>query len=564
MKHETRLILALAISAFIFLGWYSLFPPPKPKPVETAQTVETKSTTSAETTTKVSTSKTPIANQVKGANDALETSAKGKVIEIDTDVSKILLSTRGGVFTSYKLKDYKIDIDDASPLRNLVSDTTGTQALFLGFKGYSYFDAGKVYEVVSDNTLQGNKRVVVLEWKNKDIKVTKTFTFGGYKTPYGIDVAYSLLNLSNHSMELAPFIQNRVKQKPEPKKKGGLLEKLKFEQPDVYGWYYLQNEEMEFDINWKEFKGNVVASGSLDWAALADRYFIFASMPGATESVKTTFDRENDSFVNRVFNPELKINPGEKLEGQFVTYIGPKKIAEMTSVQANLDDAIDYGWFSILAFPVLWLMAFLHKFISNWGLVIIVMTFIIKMLLHPVNKKSMQGMKAMQQLQPKLKELKEKYPDDKQKQQQQIMQLFRTHKVNPMSGCLPMILQMPIYIVLYKVLWNSIDLYHAPFFGPYKDLSAPDPYFILPILLGVFMFLQQKLTPNATADSSQQKMMMIMPIMFTGFMLFLPVGLVVYIFVNTVMSVVQQFMIKRDISLKQFITGKWQPKPNGA
>ncbi len=122
-----------------------------------------------------------------------------------------------------------------------------------------------------------------------------------------------------------------------------------------------------------------------------------------------------------------------------------------------------------------------------------------------------------------------------------------------------MLLQMPIYIVLYKVLWNAIELYHAPFFGFYQDLSAPDPFFILPALLGVFMFLQQKLTPAATTDPAQQKMMMFMPIMFTGFMLFLPVGLVVYIFVNTVMSVLQQFMIKRDLSFKQLITGKWQP-----
>ena len=162
-------------------------------------------------------------------------------------------------------------------------------------------------------------------------------------------------------------------------------------------------------------------------------------------------------------------------------------------------------------------------------------------------------MKAMQQLQPKMKEIKKKYADDKTKQQQEVMQLFKTHKVNPAGGCLPLLLQFPVYIALYKVLWNAIEIYHAPFMWIYADLSAPDPFYISPVLLGVFMFLQQKLTPTASTDPAQQKMMMIMPVMFTVFMLFLPVGLVIYIFVNTVMSVVQQYMMKRDISSRDLI-----------
>ena len=168
-------------------------------------------------------------------------------------------------------------------------------------------------------------------------------------------------------------------------------------------------------------------------------------------------------------------------------------------------------------------------------------------------------MKAMQLLQPKLQEIKKRYPDDKPKQNDEVMKLFKTHKVNPLGGCLPMLLQMPIYIALYKVLWNAIELYHSPFLW-YRDLSAPDPYFIAPILLGLFMFLQQKLTPSATTDPAQQKMMLIMPVMFSAFMLFLPVGLVIYIFVNTFMSVLQQFMMQRDLSFKDLLTGKWQAK----
>ena len=166
-------------------------------------------------------------------------------------------------------------------------------------------------------------------------------------------------------------------------------------------------------------------------------------------------------------------------------------------------------------------------------------------------------MKAMQQLQPRLKKLQEKYKDDKARLNQETMQLFKTHGANPAGGCLPMLLQFPVYIALYRVLWNSIELYHAPFFWFYKDLAAPDPYYITPVLLGLFMVLQQKLMPSASADPAQKKMMMLMPVMFAGFMLFLPMGLVLYILVNTVTSVAQQYLYNNDIRLRDAIRGKF-------
>lgn len=553
MKHETRLLLALAVSAAIFFIWYALFPPPQVGKKPAVEEIAVTTDSHKEQSVVLPPEKT------KAIKDARETVAEEKLIAIETDVSRLSLSTRGGVLVGYELKDYKQSVKNGAFLRNLVVD--GTAALFLGVKGVPSFAADKVYALVSDEALEDGTREIVLRWQNSSVRIDKKFHFGGYKTDYGVDIAYTLTNLSGEPLSLTPFVQNRVPQKPLPKKQGGLLAKLKFEQPDLYGWYTYQNQDLKYDHNWQKFTGNVMASGEVEWAALSDRYFLFALIPGSAP-VLTQFDRDGGFFVHKLSHPEVVVPPKGELSGKFTAYIGPKKIAELSQVKESLSRVIDYGWFSVLALPILWLMTFLHKFIPNWGLVIIALTFIVKMLLHPINKKSMQGMKAMQQLQPKLQEIKGKYPDDRQRQQQEIMQLFRTHKVNPMGGCLPLLLQMPIYIVLYKVLWNAIELYHAPFFWIYKDLSAADPYFILPILLGVFMFLQQKLTPTATADNMQKNMMLIMPVMFTVFMLFLPVGLVVYIFVNTVMSVVQQFMIKRELSFKQLITGKWQP--NGA
>jgi YidC/Oxa1 family membrane protein insertase len=159
----------------------------------------------------------------------------------------------------------------------------------------------------------------------------------------------------------------------------------------------------------------------------------------------------------------------------------------------------------------------------------------------------------MQKLQPKLTEIREKYQNDRERMNLEMMNLFKSHKVNPMGGCLPMVLQMPVYIALYKVLYNAIELYHAPFFGFYRDLSAPDPYFISPVLLGIFMVVQQKMTPSATQDKAQANMMLMMPVMFSAFMLFLPSGLVIYIFVNTLMTVVQQYLHQHEMSFADLL-----------
>lgn len=250
--------------------------------------------------------------------------------------------------------------------------------------------------------------------------------------------------------------------------------------------------------------------------------------------------------------------PGQEKEFHWTLYLGPKDPALLKSYGgAHLEKSIDYGFFGLVAIPILLVMKFFNSILGNWGLAIIALTVCIKLLLHPLTSKSMKSMKSMQELQPQLKKIREKYKNDRERLNAETMGLFRTHKVNPMGGCLPMLLQMPIYIALYKVLYNATELYHAPFFGFYQDLSASDPYFILPILLGVFMLLQQKMTPSM-GDATQAKLMYLMPIMFTGFMLFLPVGLVLYIFVNTVMTVVQQWMHRKDISLLDFVRSKKQ------
>jgi YidC/Oxa1 family membrane protein insertase len=274
--------------------------------------------------------------------------------------------------------------------------------------------------------------------------------------------------------------------------------------------------------------------------------------------VKNKIEEAGVQIKTEVITPKQIVLSQGEVRQKFAVYVGPRDRQNLMLVGGSLEKAIDYGWFSFIAIPILYLLKFFYGIIRNYGIAIIILTVFVKLLLNPLTKYSMKSMKEMQKLQPKMKELKEKYKDNRERLNMETMQLFRAHKVNPMSGCLPMLLQLPIYIALYKVLWNAIELYKAPFVFFYKDLSAPDPYLIMPIALGIFMWLQQKFTPSASADPAQAKMMQIMPIMFTAFMLFLPSGLVLYILVNTVMSVIQQWMMNNDIKFRDLIKGRFK------
>lgn len=576
MSQEIRVILAVVISAAIFIVYQTFFMPlPPPHPVAVSQTVAT--TDAAMPSVAAPHAITEQQPPVSNADETFVALAQD--ITIDTDKAKIVLNTVGGTLKSYILRGYHGYGDDASA-KNMLQETGDSSALFLGLSGYDGLTPHAVFKLESDTTLKGGARKIVLAWQDKNIRVERSFVFGGDASPYVVHGAYTVSNRSNASYALAPFIMDSLHQRNLPQK-NGLLSKLSQSQPDLFmpEYYKAQNFTVRgaplpkgsltlSSASWDGF-APLADEGFLTWGGITDRYFLIAHAPdlandtAATALAKTSisFARDGDFLLGRFAFPAATLNPGASVSGTFLSYVGPKKLSDLKTVGIGLDKAVDYGWFHVLASPILWLMVTLHKVIPNWGLVIIALTLLVKMALHPVNKKSLASMKAMQQLQPKLQEIKKRHPNDSQKQNEEVMQLFRTHKVNPMGGCLPMLLQMPIYVVLYKVLWNAIELYHAPFLW-YRDLSAPDPYFIAPILLGLFMFLQQKLTPSASADPAQQKMMMFMPVMFCGFMLFVPVGLVVYIFVNTFMSVVQQFMLQRDLSFKDLLTGKWQA--NGA
>ncbi len=555
MNQGIRLTVAFVLSFVVLFVFYRYY---APKPQLTNGTAQVQTVADQPgTPEQLTATQTGIQKQAS----AFETIAPEKDVAIETPTASIILTTKGGVLKSYELKNYRRTVKKDAALKNLLTETPDSNALFLGLKEDLGFNKDKIFKITKDETAE-NTRTIALEWQNNQIRIEKTFVFGALSTPYAAQVSYKVTNLSHEKLSLEPYFENTIRQKTEAQKRGGFLSSLSGAQSDLFARLYFKDNKLNNNADWKGFTSGMLDVGGIAWTAVADRYFILALIPDqrTVADSATNFDRQDDFTLTRLILKKTDVAPGESLEGSIATYVGPKILGEMAKLGVRLEASVDYGWFKILASPILWLMTFLHRLIPSWGVVIIALTVIIKLILHPVNKKSMTSMKAMQQLQPKLKELRTKYANDKPRQNQEVMQLFKTHKVNPMGGCLPMALQMPIYIILYKVLWNAVELYHAPFLW-YKDMSAPDPYYIAPILMGVSMVLQQKLTPSATGDDAQQKMMMwMMPIMFTALMLFLPVGLVVYIFANTAISVVQQYLMRKNISLSALVMARIRGK----
>ncbi len=249
-------------------------------------------------------------------------------------------------------------------------------------------------------------------------------------------------------------------------------------------------------------------------------------------------------YTAGVVVPTGVIVPGAKGSISVPLYVGPQEVEKLAKLAPGLDLTIDYGWLTIIAAPLFKVLSFIHGWVGNWGIAIILLTMLIKLLFFPLSAASYKSMAKMKVLGPKLQRLKEQYGDDKAKMNQAMMELYKTEKVNPLGGCLPIVIQIPVFIALYWVLLAAVELRHAPFFGWIKDLSAADPFYILPVLMGATMFLQTKLNPTPP-DPIQAKIMLYMPLVFSVMFLWFPAGLVLYWTVNNLLSIWQQWQINR-------------------
>ena len=540
MPKEFRGILAVILSVAVLALWYKFFSPPPPQAIPPQQPIPTS----------VSPAPTPAPAPVAVSPKTEAESKRGETFVLENDLVRITLNTMRGIATDWKLKKYTKNGGEEQGVS--LTDALGN-SLDWQFSNRN-FEAPVAMPFVFTN--QGSSQAE-LKWTSKGITLFKRFFLD--PNSYQLRVETEFINNKKETVTFIPSFEWSKIASEESPQRGALFFKTP---PDKWHPVYFNNASLEVleDAN---LPVSQTITGKISWAGTESRYFLGGIIPTGKEGEKLEIGRYQNQatggeeiLFTRLFLPTVQILPGERWLQRVDVYGGPKELKYLQTVGANFEKVIGYGWISIVATPILYLLQLFYKGVHNYGVAIILLTILIKILLNPINKKSMESMKRMQILQPRLKEIREKYGNDKQKMNVETMQLFKAHKVNPMGGCLPMLLQFPIYIALYKVLWNSVELYHAHFFLFYKDLSAPDPYFIMPVILGVAMFLQTKMTPTPSADPAQQKMMMIMPVMFSVFMIFLPVGLTLYILVNTVMTILQQWMYQKGIRMRDLVRGR--------
>jgi YidC/Oxa1 family membrane protein insertase len=284
--------------------------------------------------------------------------------------------------------------------------------------------------------------------------------------------------------------------------------------------------------------------GDTIWSGFETKYFLAAGVPLEGAADKILVSRTGDLIENKLETPFLTIEPGSSRAFNYLFYFGPRDIDILNSANHQLAKAIDFGFFSLLALPLLHVLKFFYSFVGNYGIAIVVLTILIKLLFWPLTQKSYASMKGMQKLQPEMQKIREKHKNDRERINREMMELYKTHRVNPVGGCLPMVVQIPVFFALYKVLLNSIELRHAHFGLWLTDLSAKDPYYITPLIMGATMFIQQKMSPT-TMDPTQAKIFMVMPVVFTFLFLNFPSGLVIYWLVNNLLTILQQYFINR-------------------
>jgi YidC/Oxa1 family membrane protein insertase len=301
--------------------------------------------------------------------------------------------------------------------------------------------------------------------------------------------------------------------------------------------------------------GPVNRMGEVLWIGSDERYFLTALVPqDRTEERRCELKALDEATIEAsLLYPEVVLGPQKAHEFRFAVFVGPKDLKALDSVkgptgaEGHLGDAIEFGWFAVLCRPMLWLMKIFYSWFHNWGVAIILLTVVVKLLTLYWTQKSMRSMKEMQRLKPKIDALRERYKDDKARLNQEMMTLYKVHRVNPLGGCLPMLIQMPVWFALYRTLGNAVELYRSHFLGWITDLTAPDQYYVLPIAMGVSMYAQQAITPQPMEGAQAKMMKYFMPGMFTVMMLALPSGLTLYIFVNTVLTMAHQwYMNKTD------------------
>ncbi len=474
--------------------------------------------------------------------------ATSRLITVITPKQHVTIDLLGGDLVEISLPDFPVSLDAPDePFRLLRQDTGMTyvaQSGLIGRNGPDASEAGRpLYQSTATTyTVDSGEQSVDLSFTSPaGVAITKRFLFNA--DDYLIRVQYLVENNSSQSWQGNMYGQIKRDGSEDPSVSGGFtlntfLGAAINTPDDPYVKYEL--EDIDDGVDAVENTGG--------WIAFSQHYFLGSWIPNSASLNNFTMRRNNaGEYLLTFVNPSLVVAPGESGNIEAGFWAGPKDQYRLEEIAPDLQLTIDYGVFFFIASPIFWLLTQINDAIGNYGFSILLLTLVIKIILYPLSAKSLKSMAKMRKLAPKINALKGQCGDDKQKFMQAQMELWKKEQVNPFGGCLPLLLQMPVFLGIYWVLNESVELRQASFILWYDDLSQMDPYFILPILMGAAMFVQQMITPMQTADPAQAKMMKFMPLIFMVFFLWFPAGLVLYYTANSVLSILQQWIITKQV-----------------
>ena len=549
---NTRLFLFAALAFVAMLIWQQWQLDYGPQPVTSSAGVNPTPSVPEQAAEADSSNIVDLPDQADGlaldATATLETTASiapESLVTVETDVVIAVIDRKGGVIRSLKLKKYPVSLDQPEQGLEIVhSDAESLYVIQSGLRNRSNTAPThhSVYQTAkSQYRLQdGDDRIIVpLVWEQDGIKVIQTYEFK--RGDYLIEVKHRVENNTDQDWQGSQY---RQIQRMRPLSQSRILitytgavyynEEVKYEKVD-----FDDMEDSQLKLN---FQGG--------WIAMLQHYFLSAWIPpqdgtNLAYSIANT-TRQPATYTIGLRSANALVSPGNSTEFTSQLFIGPKLVKRLEEITPGLELTVDYGVLTFLSKPLYWLLSLYHSYVGNWGLAIILLTLTIKAVFYKLSETSYRSMAKMRKVGPRLKTLKERYGSDKKRMNQAMMELYKTEKINPMGGCLPILVQIPVFIALYWALLETVDLRQAPFIFWIEDLSVKDPFFVLPIIMGISMVIQQKLNPTPP-DPIQAKVMMALPFVFTFFFAFFPSGLVLYWVVNNILSIAQQWVITKRI-----------------
>ncbi|MBW2613692.1 MAG: membrane protein insertase YidC [Deltaproteobacteria bacterium] len=553
---QGRVLIAIALSFVVFIGWNFFFVE-KPE-VKQQQPAELAASAAEQKLHPGSSPGVPAEKStdafVQPEQMTSKDIAEARTITVATPLYTVRLSEDGAILKSFKLENYREQAHKNAAKKELIEPENNGQNLKMSFSGNSLagletavFDADALEDTI--HVTRGT-RTVTFTWQSESgVVIEKRFSFS--PETYLIDMNLVVKNGSMGGFTDSVTVEI---QKQYGQKNGGYA----FEGPSA-----LLDGKLE-QVKIKKIEDKNALRGSFGWIALEDRYFMRSLIPAeSADGLMKLAVRGERLVVSKLQRPERVFHAGETVSYDYKIFFGPKRMALLNNLGFDLGKAVQFGMFSIIAKPLLWFMNLIYSVIPNYGVAIILLTIVTKILLWPLGNKSYKSMNEMKKIQPLMAELREKYKNDKKQMNQELMALYKTYKINPMGGCLPMVLQIPVFFALYRMLYQAIELRHTPFMFWINDLSAPDRLFnfditipfmqppfgipVLTLVMGATMFLQQKMSPPP-GDPTQAKMMMLMPVVFTFIFINFSSGLVLYWLVNNVLSIGQQYYIQKKFA----------------